>query len=58
MQKILVSVPCQLVQCGVTEARPAGVGPLEVRFAHPVRLPPATHSQGKAAEKEIGIERP
>ena len=25
---------------------PAGVGPLEVRFAHPVRLPPATHSQG------------
>ena len=35
-----------------------GVGPLEVRFAHPVRLSPATHSQGKAAEKEIGIERP
>ena len=27
--------------------RPAGgVGPLEVRFAHPVRLAPATHSQG------------
>ena len=26
-------------------ARPA-VAPLEVRFAHPVRLPPATHSQG------------
>ena len=26
---------------------PAGVAPLEVRFAHPVRLPPATHhSQG------------
>ena len=25
---------------------PAGVGPLEVRFAHPVRLSPATHSQG------------
>ena len=24
----------------------AGVGPLEVRFAHPVRLSPATHSQG------------
>ena len=38
-------------------ARPA-VAPLEVRFAHPVRLPPATHSQGKAAEKEIGIDRP
>ena len=37
---------------------PAGVGPLEVRFAHPVRLSPDTHSQGKAAEKEIGIERP
>ena len=55
---MLVSVPCQLVQCEVTETRPAGVAPLEVRFAHPVRLPPATHSQGKAAEKEIGIERP
>ena len=26
-------------------ARPA-VAPLEVRFAHPVRLPPDTHSQG------------
>ena len=26
--------------------RPAGVGSLEVRFAHPVRLAPATHSQG------------
>ncbi len=38
-------------------ARPA-VAPLEVRFAHPVRLPPATHSQGKAAEKDIGIESP
>ena len=25
---------------------PAGVAPLEVRCAHPVRLPPATHSQG------------
>ena len=37
---------------------PAGVKPLEVRCAHPVRLSPATHSQGKAAEKEIGIERP
>ncbi len=24
----------------------AGVKPLEVRFAHPVRLSPATHSQG------------
>ena len=23
------------------------VGPLEVRFAHPVRLSPATHSQGR-----------
>ena len=34
------------------------VGPPEVRFAHPVRLAPDTHSQGKAAEKEIGIERP
>ena len=38
-------------------ARPA-VAPLEVRFAHPVSLPPDTHSQGKAAEKEIGIDRP
>ena len=37
---------------------PAGVKPLEVRFAHPVRLSPATHSQGKAAEKDIGIESP
>ncbi len=37
---------------------PAGVKPLEVRFAHPVRLSPATHSQGKAAEKDIGIENP
>ena len=37
---------------------PAEVEPLEVRCAHPVRLSPATHSQGKAAEKEIGIERP
>ena len=26
--------------------RPAGVEPLEVRFAHPVRLSPDTHSQG------------
>ena len=26
--------------------RPAGGEPLEVRFAHPVRLSPATHSQG------------
>ena len=34
---------------------PAGVKPLEVRFAHPVRLPPATHSQGKAAEKVLWI---
>ncbi len=25
---------------------PTGVEPLEVRFAHPVRLAPATHSQG------------
>ena len=25
---------------------PAGVKPLEVRCAHPVRLSPATHSQG------------
>ena len=25
---------------------PPGVKPLEVRFAHPVRLSPATHSQG------------
>ena len=25
---------------------PVGVGPLEVRFAHPVRLSPDTHSQG------------
>ena len=37
---------------------PAEVVPLEVRFAHPVRLSPATHSQGEAAEKDIGIERP
>ena len=35
-------------------ARPA-VAPLEVRFAHPVRLPPDTHSQGKAAEKVLWI---
>ena len=34
---------------------PAGVKPLEVRFAHPVRLSPATHSQGKAAEKVLLI---
>ena len=27
-------------------ARPGGVKPLEVRCAHPVRLSPATHSQG------------
>ena len=38
--------------------RPAGVEPLEVRFAHPVSLAPDTHSQGKAAEKDIGIESP
>ncbi len=31
------------------------VGPPEVRFAHPVRLPPDTHSQGKAAEKVLLI---
>ena len=29
-----------------------GVGPLEVRFAHPVRLSPDTHSQGEGTEKE------
>ena len=46
MRKMLVAVPCQLVQCWVAETRPGGVAPLEVRFAHPVRLPPATHSQG------------
>ena len=34
---------------------PAAVVPLEVRFAHPVRLSPATHSQGKAAEKVLLI---
>ena len=45
------------VGCAFSHA-PAEVEPLEVRFAHPVRLSPATHSQGKAAEKEIGIERP
>ena len=29
------------------QVRPdVGVGPLEVRFAHPVRLSPDTHSQG------------
>jgi len=42
----------------VLRRAPAVVAPLEVRFAHPVRLPPATHSQGKAAEKDIGIESP
>ena len=26
MRKMLVAVPCQLVQCGVTEARPGGGG--------------------------------
>ena len=31
------------------------VGPPEVRFAHPVRLAPDTHSQGKAAEKVLLI---
>ena len=31
---------------------PAGVGPLEVRCAHPVRLSPDTHSQGEGTEKE------
>ena len=31
---------------------PPGVKPLEVRFAHPVRLSPATHSQGEGTEKE------
>ena len=34
---------------------PAGVKPLEVRCAYPVRLSPATHSQGKAAEKVLLI---
>ena len=34
---------------------PVGVEPLEVRFAHPVRLSPDTHSQGKAAEKVLLI---
>ena len=28
--------PCQLVQCRVTKRAPAGMEPLEVRFAHPV----------------------
>ena len=55
---MLVAVPCQLVQCGVTETRPGGGASLEVRFAHPVRLPPATHSQGEAADKDIEIESP
>ena len=31
--------------CALSHA-PAEVEPLEVRFAHPVRLSPATHSQG------------
>ena len=31
---------------GATRGRPGGGGALEVRFAHPVRLSPATHSQG------------
>lgn len=26
--------------------RPGGGGPPEVRYAHPVRLPPAPHSRG------------
>ena len=43
---------------GCDKGHPGGGGALEVRFAHPVRLSPDTHSQGKAAEKEIGIERP
>ena len=29
--------------------RPAVVGPTEVRFAHPVRLAPDTHSQGRCS---------
>ena len=33
---------------GKNLVRPAGVGSLEVRFAYPVRLSPATHSQGHA----------
>ena len=37
------------------DAPPAGVKPLEVRCAHPVRLSPATRSQGKAAEKVLLI---
>ena len=32
--------------CNLAGCAPVGVGPLEVRFAHPVRLSPATHSQG------------
>ena len=43
---------------GVLWRAPGGVKPLEVRCAHPVRLSPDTHSQGEAAEKDIGIESP
>ena len=31
---------------GCDKGRPGGGGALEVRFAHPVRLSPDTHSQG------------
>ena len=53
MRKMWVLVPCQLVQCVVTEARPAGVAPLEVRFAHPVRLrlPPIHKVMGDHASR-------
>ena len=37
----MLHAPC----CALSHA-PAEVEPLEVRFAHPVRLSPATHSQG------------
>ena len=42
-------------KCWLFTHAPAEVEPLEVRCAHPVRLSPATHSQGKAAEKVLLI---
>ena len=46
MRKMWGSVPCQLVQCGVTLARPGGGGTSGGSLRSPVRLSPATHSQG------------
>ena len=46
MRKMRVRVPCQLVQCVVTETRPGGGGTSGGSLRSSRQAPPATHSQG------------